>query len=90
MIDLSLTRTGVIVRSESGIFTSSEPPPPRRIEEARECFRKCVETGLVLDPDSSLLDAKNEFHLARWRLGQLSDKDGAHSENAGPWPDVGM
>ena len=56
----------------------------RRIEEARECFGRCVATGLVLDPDSTQLDAMNEFHLARWRLGQLSDHEGADSDYAGP------
>jgi hypothetical protein len=49
----------------------------QRSEEARGWFQKCVETGLVLDPDSNQLDAKNEFHLARWRLDSLTaDEDG--------------
>ena len=48
----------------------------RRSEEARAWFQKCVETGLVLDPDSIKLDAKNEFHLARWRLDSLTADKG--------------
>ncbi|MCK4341952.1 MAG: protein kinase [Phycisphaerae bacterium] len=51
----------------------------RRIDAARQCFQKCVETGLVLDPNSDKLDAMNEYHLARWRLDQLSIRDTASS-----------
>ena len=56
----------------------------RRTEEARECFGQCVATGLVLDPDSSKLDAMNEFHLARWRLKQLSPTP---AESSPPQPE---
>ena len=41
------------------------------IGEARDWFRKCVQTGVVLDPDSAQLDPMNEYHLARWRLDSL-------------------
>jgi tetratricopeptide (TPR) repeat protein len=41
-----------------------------RVDEALAWFRKCVETGLVFDPDSSTLVLINEYHLARWRLEQ--------------------
>ncbi len=44
----------------------------RRTDEARQCFGRCVATGLVFDPDSTKLDAMNEFHLAQWRLKQLA------------------
>jgi len=56
----------------------------RRIEEARECFGQCVATGLVLDLDSTKLDAMNEFHLARWRLEHLPDQDDADSRSNCP------
>ncbi|MBN2562003.1 MAG: protein kinase [Phycisphaerae bacterium] len=39
-----------------------------QIDEARRWFRQCVETGVVLDPNSASLDPMNEYHLARWRL----------------------
>jgi tetratricopeptide (TPR) repeat protein/tRNA A-37 threonylcarbamoyl transferase component Bud32 len=39
-----------------------------RASEARQCFRKCVETGLVFDPHSESLGPMNEYHLALWRL----------------------
>jgi serine/threonine protein kinase len=43
-----------------------------RMEEARRCFEICVSTNLLIDPESPTMDAMNEYHLARWRLGQLS------------------
>jgi hypothetical protein len=39
-----------------------------RRAEARRWLQKCVDTRLVLDPNSHTIDAMNEFHLARWRL----------------------
>jgi len=44
----------------------------RSDDEARAWFRRGVETNLVLDPDSDTLGPMNEYHLARWRLEQLS------------------
>lgn len=41
-------------------------------EEALALFQKCVETGLVFDPDKYELNLMNEYHLAKWRLKQLS------------------
>ncbi|UCD75793.1 MAG: protein kinase [Phycisphaerales bacterium] len=38
-----------------------------RIGQACEWFRRCVETGVVFDPDSASLDPMNEYHLALWR-----------------------
>ena len=39
-----------------------------REDAARGWFRKCVDTGLVLDVDQWPPDLMNEFHLASWRL----------------------
>jgi tetratricopeptide (TPR) repeat protein/predicted Ser/Thr protein kinase len=43
-----------------------------RIGQARECFTKCVETGVTLDPRSRL-SPMNEPELAQWRLRVLTD-----------------
>ena len=40
--------------------------------QARTWFRKCVDTDLVFDPNVFPPDPMNEYHLARWRLSQLS------------------
>ncbi|MCP3902535.1 MAG: protein kinase [Planctomycetes bacterium] len=37
-------------------------------EDARTWFRRCSETGVILDPDNPYLDPMNEYHLATWRL----------------------
>ena len=50
-----------------------------RIEEAREWFRKCVDTGLVLDQDQFPPNPMSEYHLARWRLDSLSTRSTASS-----------
>lgn len=42
-----------------------------RLEEARRCFEKCIETGVVFDLDHSL-EPMNEYDLAQWRLRQLA------------------
>ena len=39
-----------------------------RLDEARKWFQLCAATQLVLDPDSTSLDAMNEYHVALWRL----------------------
>ena len=52
-----------------------------RTDQAREFFFRCMETDLMLDPDSLQTDAMNEFHLARWRLRQLRE-----SSNETPHP----
>ncbi len=41
-------------------------------EHAREWFLCCVRTDLALDPHSSPPDPMNEYHLAKWRLNQLT------------------
>ncbi|UCF32305.1 MAG: protein kinase [Phycisphaerales bacterium] len=38
---------------------------------ARKHYQACVDTRLVLDPDSQVFDPMNEYHLAKWRLSQL-------------------
>jgi len=43
-----------------------------RPKAARGWFEKCLGTGLALDPDSTKLDAMNEYHLARWRLDETA------------------
>ncbi len=47
-----------------------------QFNEAQAFFQKCVETDLPFDPDSPGLDPMSEYHLARWRLGQLADQSG--------------
>lgn len=48
-----------------------------QLDEARAWFQKCVETDVVLDPDSTTLDPMNEHHLAVWRLDQLASREAA-------------
>jgi tetratricopeptide (TPR) repeat protein len=38
---------------------------------ARQCFEKCVQTGLQFDPDTSPETPMNEYELAQWRLESL-------------------
>ncbi len=47
-----------------------------RSDDAVHWFRRCLETGLLLDHDSTSLDPMNEYHLARWRLDLLGSGDG--------------
>jgi tetratricopeptide (TPR) repeat protein len=53
-------------------------------QKAKGCFLKCVETGLMFDPETSVLDPMNEYFLARWRLGQLSQEEGTTDRPAEP------
>ncbi len=41
-------------------------------DSARDWFAKCVQTGLMLDP-GSFPDPLGEYHLAVWRLSQLTN-----------------
>lgn len=45
--------------------------------EAHDWFQKCVATDVVLDQDSYPPDPMNEWHLARWRLSELADRQNA-------------
>ena len=38
----------------------------------RALFSRCAATGLPFDPDTFPLDPLNEFHLAVWRLDQMT------------------
>jgi len=38
------------------------------LSEAKECFERCVQTGLQYDPDTELNTPMNEYELAVWRL----------------------
>lgn len=42
-----------------------------RTGEACNCFQKCIGTGLMFDTNEEA-DPMSEYHLALWRLGQLS------------------
>ena len=42
------------------------------VEAARRWFQRCVDTGLWYDADSIHFDPMAEYHLAKWRLDQLS------------------
>lgn len=44
-------------------------------EAARVWFRKCVDSGLIFDPESTYADPMNEYHLAVWRLDTLGAAD---------------
>jgi hypothetical protein len=45
-----------------------------KLDEARRWFELCVQTQLVVDPDSAPLTPMNEYELAQWRLRtQFSD-----------------
>ncbi|HVP10362.1 MAG TPA: protein kinase [Phycisphaerae bacterium] len=50
-----------------------------RTGQARDCFEKCVQTGVMYDPDSPT-EFMNEYQLARWRLRQLSPSDDTTSQ----------
>ena len=47
--------------------------------DARLWFQQCLDTALVFDPGSNTLDPMNEYHLARWRVKQLTTRTGASS-----------
>ncbi len=48
---------------------------------AREWFKRCVETGIQFDPDTSPAVPMNEYELAQWRLSTLStDATPVHNE----------
>jgi tetratricopeptide (TPR) repeat protein len=53
-----------------------------RIERARDCFEKCLRTGVTYDPDSPT-ELMNEYELARWRLRQLTQSEGVASRQEG-------
>ena len=38
-----------------------------RVEEAREWFQRCLDTGVRVDPDA-ILEPMSEYELAEWRL----------------------
>jgi tetratricopeptide (TPR) repeat protein/predicted Ser/Thr protein kinase len=42
-----------------------------QVDDAREWFRRCVDTKLLFDTDTARLNPMNEYHLARWRLRTL-------------------
>jgi len=44
-----------------------------RTEQARECFKQCVQTAVTHDLET-FPDPMNEYELAEWRLKQLSTK----------------
>lgn len=46
-----------------------------RTDKARDWFQKCVDTNLAFDQDMFPPDPMNEYHLARWRLEQLTAED---------------
>jgi tetratricopeptide (TPR) repeat protein len=52
-----------------------------QIEAARNWFRKCVDTDTVFDQDTFPPDPKPEYHLARWRLSQLTGHTGPTSHS---------
>lgn len=54
-----------------------------QMEKARGWFQKCVDTGLVFDGDEFPPDPKPEYHLAHWRLVQLSGRDDSNFQDAG-------
>ena len=54
-----------------------------RTEAACEWFRKCVQTDLLFDVDTYPVQAMNEYHLAAWRLEQLSGGVGSSGGGAG-------
>ncbi len=40
-------------------------------------FQRCVDTGIVLDPNSNCTDPMNEYHLALWRLDLCASEQAA-------------
>ena len=49
----------------------------RLTEQARAWFQKCKETKLIFDPNAWELVPMNEYHLAVWRLRQLTEESEA-------------
>jgi tetratricopeptide (TPR) repeat protein len=76
----------VVQRCEGAYYAGEVCLLNGRPAAARKWFQMCVDTGLIFDPNSDSLDPMNEFHLARWRLRQLTAD--ADSEGTGV-PDGG-
>jgi len=53
-------------------------------DDAREWFQRCANTDLVFDPDAIGFAPMNEYHLALWRLEQLTGGRGSTSRPAEP------
>ena len=54
------------------------------IDDAIAYFRNSVNTGLVMQPNSTSGDPMNEWHLARWRLAGLGDLPTPSTRPVGP------
>jgi hypothetical protein len=53
------------------------------LEKARDCFKKCLETGVEYNLNT-VFEPKNEYELAQWRLTQLGSTTDATSQRVGP------
>jgi tetratricopeptide (TPR) repeat protein len=59
-------------RCEAYYYAAEASLLTRRTDQARQWFQECVKTDLPIDPQAGYAAPMSEWHLARWRLGQLT------------------
>jgi hypothetical protein len=72
-------------RCEAWFYAAESCLLAGQIERAREWYQRATTTGLAFDPDAPRLAAMAEYHLAVWRLDQLTDA-GSPSRDQGSEP----